>query len=366
MMAKKKILIIGPIPPPFGGVSVHILRLSNLLKNDFNFDFIDESRKKKKEYSNIRSKKFLPYLKKIRNADLLYIHSGKNILRIIHLLIGKFFLKKVIITIHSYPAPPKLIGYIIGFIYRMANAVIIVNSETKTRLLLPESKCILKEAFIPPVFENESELPSYIFDWLSKNKKEDAPIICANASKLITYNNDDLYGLDLCIEVTKRLIEKGIPIKFIFVVASTDKNRKQYLKNQALIKVLRLEGNFLLINERLSFVKVIQLSDIILRPTNTDGDALTIREGLFLKKPVLASDVVKRPMNVFLFKNRNIDDLESQLKNLIQLIRSPHYHAVPWVESHNDLKEFYLQLIKNTFLQKNYNERQRFKFIQQP
>lgn len=349
-MVNKKILILGPIPPPFGGVSVHILRLSNLLKNDFDFDFIDESRKKKKQYSNIRSKKIFRYLKKVRKADLLYIQSGKNILRIIHLLIGKFFSKKVIITIHSYPAKtPKIISYLISSIYRMADSLVIVNSETKIRLLLPDNKFILKEAFIPPVFKDEPELPPNIFDWLIRNKKEGNIIICANASKLETYNNEDLYGLDLCIEVTKRLTDNGVPIKFMFVVASTHKNLKQYLKYQALIKEFQIQENFRLINDKLSFVKIIQLSDIILRPTNTDGDALTIREGLFLNKIVLASDVVKRPQNVFLFKNRDIEDLQSKLENLIQINNVQENHPNASSESLHDLKAFYSDLIKNTF-----------------
>jgi len=357
-LIKKQILIIGPIPPPFGGVSIHIKRLSNLLKDDFDFDFIDESREKKKEYPNIRGENFLLYLKKVKDSDLLYIHSGKNILRVLHIIVAKFFLKKVILTIHSYTKKiPRIVSFLISIVFRMANTVIIVNSETKTQLILPERKYILKEAFIPPDIESEPELPKYILQWLLDNKIKGIPIICANASKLETYDNVDLYGLDLCIEVTRRLLTQGIPIKFIFVVASTHKNRHQYLKTQTLIKALDLEDYFLLISERLSFVKVIQLSDIVLRPTNTDGDAITIREGLFLNKLVLASDVVKRPENVFLFRNRNIDDLESQLKNIIQLNCSADYHSVTCTNSTNELRNFYSQLIKNTFLQKKYNER---------
>lgn len=356
-MVNKKILILGPIPPPFGGVSVHILRLSNLLKKDFEFDFIDESRKKKKEYSNIRSKKIFIYLRKIQKADVLYIHSGKNILRIVHLFIGKIFSKKVIITIHSYPPnTPPLISFIVSFIYRMADTVVIVNSEAKIQLSLPSNKVILKEAFIPPDFANEHELPSYIFNWLTRDKKESETIICANASKLSTYKNEDLYGLDLCIEVTRRLLDHNLPIKFIFVVASTHKNPHEYLKNQALIKELQLQDNFLLTTDRLSFVKIIELSDIILRPTNTDGDAITIREGLFLNKAVLASDVVKRPEKVFLFKNRNIDDLEFQLTKIIQLRDKTNYsHSSKSDQTINEIKRFYIKLLKNTFEQRNRN-----------
>lgn len=347
---KKKILIIGPIPPPFGGVSIHIIRLSNLLKKDFDFDFIDESRIEKKEYTNIRKRSFLIYLMKVKKSDVLYIHSGKNILRVLHIIVGKIFFKKIILTIHSYPKRiTNVISCFFSLIFRMANAVVIVNAETKANLMLSKRKYVLKEAFIPPDIESEPDLPDYVSQWILNTKKNHIPIISANASNIISYGNQDLYGLDLCIEVTRRLLANRIPVKFIFVVASTDKNPKQYFKNQSLIKALKLEENFLLINDRLSFVKIIQLSDVVLRPTNTDGDAITIREGLFLNKLVIASDVVKRPENVFLFKNRNIDDLELQLKKVIKLIENKEHYSNENSESINYLRTFYADLIKNAF-----------------
>ena len=34
--------MIGPVPPPTGGVSIHIWRLYHLLKADFDIEFVDE------------------------------------------------------------------------------------------------------------------------------------------------------------------------------------------------------------------------------------------------------------------------------------------------------------------------------------
>ena len=52
---KKKILLIGPIAPPIGGVSIHIQRLSILIENEYETDFIDESHVVKSECFNLRS-----------------------------------------------------------------------------------------------------------------------------------------------------------------------------------------------------------------------------------------------------------------------------------------------------------------------
>jgi glycosyltransferase involved in cell wall biosynthesis len=224
-----------------------------------------------------------------------------------------------------------------------------VNKELKNQLLARNYDCIVKNAFIPPLLENEPALPKEIFNWLTINKKEGNLIICANASHLETYNNQDLYGLDLCIEVTKRLVSQNLPVKFLFVVGANNRDKSKFLKNLAIIKQLNLSDHFFLISKRLSFVKVIELCDIVLRPTNTDGDALTVREALFLGKMVLASDVVKRPTNVFLFENRHIEDLENQLKKLIKSLPTQYKSkGQRYIESSENVKAFYLELLETT------------------
>jgi len=109
---------------------------------------------------------------------------------------------------------------------------------------------------------------------------------------------------------------------------------------------LNLNENFFLIHEKLSFVKLMQESDIIVRPTNTDGDSLTIREALFLNKEILTSDVTERPIGVKLFQNRNINDFEIQLEKLLY---GKNVNSFNSTENYNylneELKDFYSNLI---------------------
>ena len=123
----------------------------------------------------------------------------------------------------------------------------------------------------------------------------------------------------MCIEVADNLIKKGFPVSFVFNVSSLDKNRDMYEKYQNIIKERNINENFLLLNEELSFVKLITYSDIVLRPTNTDGDALTVREAFYFDKPVIASDIVPRPAGTILFKSRDIIDFENKLKETLSL-----------------------------------------------
>lgn len=339
--------MLGPIAPPVGGVSIHISRIIELLNNNFDFDYIDESRVIKKTYFNIRSLKFFQYFKKIKQANVLYIHSGKNALRIFHLFAGKLFGKRIILTIHSFVSKTSWVScFLNGLFYRLADTIIVVSPEIKKRLNLPSNKTIVKEAFIPPQNETDLELPISIQELISKKINEGNTILCANASRLDKYNNQDLYGLDLCIAAAKRLLEKKILFFFVFVVSSIEKNAGTFFKSKELIKESGLGDFFFLTNESLSFVSLMKNADIVLRPTNTDGDSLTIREALYLQKLVLASDVVKRPAGVYLFQNRDLDDMEKKLEYLIKK-KDEHLDLDGYKDSipNDDYKKFYLTLL---------------------
>ncbi len=319
MKKKKTVLIAGPLPPPAGGISVHIWRLKHLLEDEFNIDFIDEASIIKKDFFNIRSFRPVTYIKKIAGADLLFIHSGSKILKKLHILTGKLFGKKIILTLHGYGPKRKFpFRAIDAAFFKMANKIILVNNDIFNRVPLIAEKCIVKHAFLPPVMEDEPVLPVILTERITEARKNNKVVICANASRLDVHNNEDLYGLDMSIDVTRKLLNKGLPVSFIYTVSSLDNGSERFNKGQEMIGKLQLKDDFLLINEKLSFVKLIESADIVLRPTNTDGDALTVREALYLGKKILASDVTSRPEGTMLFKTRDAADLESKLASLVQ------------------------------------------------
>src|SRR5688500_11036105 len=159
-MQKRKILMIGPMPPPAGGVSIHIKRLSHHLKKNYLLEFVDESKSVKDELFNIRSFELRSYFRLMMNADLIYIHSGSNVLRMLHLLTGWLFGKKIILTIHGYLQKKMLLPRLADqLFYKMASKIIIVNANILERIALPADKCIVRHAFLPPVMEDEPDIP---------------------------------------------------------------------------------------------------------------------------------------------------------------------------------------------------------------
>jgi hypothetical protein len=321
--------------------------LQHLLKHEFNLDFIDESSSKNKLYFNIKSLNLFVYLKKIIHSDLVFIHSGNRLFKKLHIIAGKLFGKKVIITIHGYGKKRSLLFRIYDqLVFNLANKIILVNPEIRQKLNLNENKIVIKNAFLPPVLSEEPNLSNAIEARLIAAKKQNKTIICANASRLDNFNGEDLYGLDMSIEATKMLVDAGIPVDVIFIVSSLDTGEDKFQKAQNLIQQYQIQSSFFLINEKASFVKLIEQSDMVIRPTNTDGDSLTIREGLYLNKIVLASDVVKRPDGTELFKTRNTVDLFEQMKELITQKNAINNHSF---KAPVENEQFYSSLINQVY-----------------
>ncbi len=316
MNATKKIVIIGAYPPPVGGVSIHIQRLISLLSDKAEFDVIDESAIIKKDWPfNIRTLNLFKYFEIIRNADVIHIHSGLFIRRLFHVIICKLILRKfTVVTIHHNPEVEKFPN-ITKWLLKKCDHAILVNKEGY-EMMETDSKCNyhLMPAFLPPIIDNEPELPLAVSKWISKKKGEKTIICVSNAWRLVLHNNEDLYGLDLCIEAIYKLREKGYNVCLIFVVASNPFQAKLMEDYRGRIKSFNLDDNILIWEKPLSFIRLVLNSDIVLRATNTDGDALSIREALYFNKIVIASDVVKRPDSVLLFKNRDSNDLAEKIQ----------------------------------------------------
>ena len=357
---KTRILLIGPLPPPIGGVSIHIKRLSSLIADEFDIDYIDESHSIKDEYFNLRTFRLSHYLKKVIKADILYIHSGKRRLVIFHIIVGRFFFKKIIITVHGFPeSSNKMQKLADSFFYSQANRIIAVNPVILENLKMPLHKAIVKYAFLPPAMDVEPDLPEHLSSWLKMMKKKRQIVISANAYQLKYFNSQDLYGLDMCIETATRLIKKGLNVCFVYNVSSLEKNRDLFENYQKIIAEGGFADRFLLLNEELSFVRLITYSDIILRPTNTDGDALTIREALYLGKPVIASDVISRPEETILFRNRDNDDLEKKIEETIRLGIKIKSNAES--ELKKDYQSFYIGLIGSVINPESTSSYSKFK-----
>ncbi len=321
--SKKKILIIGPAPQNIGGISLHIRRLINLLNPQYEFDIVDEGRKRYQGVFNLRSLNLIKYIKKVCHVDIVHIHSGVPILRIFHIIFCALLCRKcVIVTIHRNPAIEKMKGLTLWFL-KYCDHIILVNKEGYELISRKDTNCkyYLLPAFLPPIISEEQPLPNEVIEWIVKcRQSKNSVIMVSNAWKLVMHQGQDLYGLDMCIQAMKDLLNDDTlnkSIYLIFVIADDSDADDIIHKYQKDIEQNNLNRNILIWKSSLSFVNLINESDIVLRTTNTDGDAISIREALYLGKKVIASDVVARPDDVILFKTRDVNSLVETIKEAI-------------------------------------------------
>lgn len=331
--------MIGPSPNRIGGVSIHIYRLCALLKEEFIFDFVDEARGKAQGFFNLRSLNIITYFNKIRKADIIHIHSGVFILRLFHVLVARFCLRKnVVVSIHH---DLNVEGYlkITRFLLSHCNCAILDSQEIYDSQYVVNTCCryFMMPAFLPPPIDEEDELPLNTLEWIRNVKSIPSSVLMASSANGIKIlNGADLYGIDMCIDVVKMLNEKNDKHQYYLILIVLNSERQQDILNQYRLKIKQQSpNNILLLTNPTSFVRIMQMSDVILRPTNTDGDSITIREALYFKKRVVASDCVERPMGTIVFKTRDIEDFCSKIQ---VSVCSKNESDIPEI----DYKSFYL------------------------
>jgi len=312
-----KVIIYGILPPPFGGVSIYLRRFKEYLeKTDFNFVFIQSN-----DINDKHSVKnfFVSQLNFKKNViHLQGFQSGKNLLFLLFLML--LCRKKVVVTIHNdrflfqYNSLKNMQKIIAKIFYNNISHIITVNPNSKYGFI-PTNKISIIPAFIPPTSDeiDIKQLP----DFFIKIKETHKFLITANAFKISFFNNQDLYGIDLSVELMKKLIENGHKdIGFIYVIPDIG-DYDYYEKMKRQVEENNLQENFHFYTKPVAYPAVINMCNLFIRPTNTDGDALSIREAISLKKPAIASNVRKRPEGTILFKNRDIEDLYIKTTDVI-------------------------------------------------
>lgn len=315
---KTHILFTGPDPRNIGGVSMHIRRLMLLLKNEAEIDIIDEGRKRFKDSFNIRSLNLIRYYRLLFRADLVHIHSSVGLFRLFHIINCIILGKEFVFTIHGDWNRQTYKKYL-RFLFPEAKAILVLNRHSLNELKaeVPNGNFLFTTPFLPPDMDHEPLLEEELLRKIEKIRAESAILVVSNAWRLVKFNGEDLYGLDICIDAMK-LLKNGIrKFRLIFVVSDAAGSGDMLESARRKIIENGLENDVFIVEHSISFVRLLKEADVSIRATNTDGDALSIRESLWCGCPCIASDAVERPQGVLLFRNRDAHDL-AQVMNRIK------------------------------------------------
>jgi len=319
-----KLAIIGPYAPPYGGVSVHVQRMDSYLTNR-NIDHViytDNSEGRDNLiYTGLTAKWLCKYLLTAKE-DIIHFHdTGRK--HVVFAGLMRCRGKQVVLTIHNERLNDQLdnsnflLRKLIKLAIRHVSYIIIVNPRVKSLLVsigADLGKIRVIPAYLSPVVRQEDidEIPQDIWDFIESHN----PIISANAFKIIFHKGEDLYGIDMCVDLCSELKNSYGNIGFVFALPDIN-NHRYFEKMQNRIKDKGIGDNFLFITKQYNFYPILMKSDLFVRPTNTDGDAVSVRESLHFRVPVVASDTVQRPDGTILFQNRNLDDFCKKLKHVL-------------------------------------------------
>lgn len=311
---------IGILPPPQGGISVYLYRLQKLRPQDL---FLDP-----RQLSHWRM------LKLVFSADYEVVVHGNAWRKLFLLRLFQSVRRQPYsVVLHgegwldNYNSSRKCLRFIIKTSLRNAKSIQVVGAHIERALLkkMPElrEKVFVRSAFLPPPLEDEPRiLASYgqeVREFISNHK----PLIIANAFQLAEWKDGtDLYGLDMCVELMRRL-KKDYPQAGMLFALANDKFRPEYYAEmRKRIAYYGLTSQFYFLTDQHELWPLFRCGQLMVRPTCTDGFGVSIQEAITFGCPAVASDVCQRPTGTVVFKNRDMEDFERKVRSILSAKKS--------------------------------------------
>jgi glycogen(starch) synthase len=303
-----KILLIGPYPPPHGGVSVHVSGIHlQLITAGIRCRVLDTGRDRPGLGFCI------VLLRHAWQGWTLHLHTNGHNLKswLVALACGLAgqFSGGCILTLHSGMAPgylrtaPHWRRRLAALVCSLFTRVICVSDEIRSALLslgLPPHRTEIVPACLKTERPEVSLDPS-ILAWIARHQ----PVF----STTLFFRPE--YGFNVLASAVARL-RLRYPSVGCLVMGSGE--QRQAAERQ--IHETGLEENVLLLGDvnHDDCLALMSVSDVFVRPTLEDGDSTSVREALSLGVPVVASRIGTRPAGAILFRPGDVAEMLSKIE----------------------------------------------------
>jgi len=319
-----KLLLIGPFPPPHGGISVHVaeakkqLDRAGICSRVLN---LNRSAPQSDEYICVRSgiELLRVLLAHVRQGWTPHLHTnGHNhkswLVALASGLVGQLA-PVCLLTVHSGMAPAylakasiwqRLLAYIAC---RLHHRVIAVNRQISGSIsslgvphdsleVIPAYFSVSPPAALPATFKNL--------------EKQAGPLI----STVLFYRPE--YDFDLLIHALSRLRRRYPNVQCLVMGSGEQQDEAERLiREEGMEESVKLLGDV----PHESCLALISASDLFVRATRKDGDSISVREALALGVPTVVSDVGHRPPGAILFRPGDLDDLVDRMETALAIPR---------------------------------------------
>jgi glycogen synthase len=345
---KLKVLLLGPYPPPHGGVEINVASLQDFLhRHEVCCEVINLTRHRKREGRGVHypaSAMEVVRLLLQKKAEIIHVHIGGNVswrLLGLGLVCSLLPSRKLVLTLHSggYPSSPagKAARPISlrGFLFRRFDGLIGVNQELVNMFVnfgVPLAKIRLILPYALPARVPDVALPETICKFFATH----SPVL------LTVSGLEPEYDLFSQIEALGCLREKSPGAGLLIVGAGS---LEAEIRNR--IRTTRYADHVLLAGDVPHEVVlcIMALSDVLLRTTLYDGDSIAVREALHFGLPVVATDNGMRPEGVTLIP---VADQGALCQTIRRTLDKPQVRQTsPGAETTNlqHVIDFYQQLL---------------------
>lgn len=324
--------VVGVLPPPFGGVSVHVKRYMELLaRSGVSATLYEQTGKsdsaKRVVPLNNSPVRFVKFLMTFEEKVVHFHFNNHRALAIagqfLHLRKGK----KAILTVHSeklvrwYDEKGWIYRKTIADCFRRADHLVCVSQPIcdfmSERLEIDHSKLSVIPAYLPPTSEEKvpHHIPQEVNDFITGREK----VVGTHGWFGYFVNGNHVYSFDHIARLAQEISDSGRNIAMYTVISGNyeDAHRDK-------IKALqeKLSDSWLIVESPFSCAALYEKTDLFVRPTVTDGDSVSVRECLSAGVSVLASDAVPRPDPCQLYESRNYEELSTRFWKLLDATKT--------------------------------------------
>lgn len=320
--------ILESLPPPFGGVTIHVDRLTRILAEaGIPYRLYDMQKRSIPQRHVVPGGKsplwILKFLLTFPEAAL-HLHVARP-----SVLVPTFMLlaprkRRLVVSFHRdramlwYRGAGPMRRAVYRWVMRRAAHSFSANPEITNWLSaigVAPQRVSTVAPFIPPTRaeQDPAALPQAIRDFLAAH----SPVVGTHGWFGYFRQGVHVYSFDMILRliqsVRRRYPRAGF---YTFISGVYDEgHRREVLRarNQA-----GLDDHWMILQGLDSSVALYARSDLFVRPTTTDGDSVSVRECLYLGVPVVASDSVPRPSGCVLFTSRDQAAMEEAVEDVLR------------------------------------------------
>ncbi|ADI75102.1 glycosyl transferase group 1 (plasmid) [Methanohalobium evestigatum Z-7303] len=318
----EKILILGPTPPPYGGIATFVEEvLKSNLKNEYNLLHINTNRnnsKSLKENINVflRVTFQLLYLLSYKRPKLVHIHASSYLSfweKTFFAFISKLYLRKVVYHIHGGAFKQfyeqSLFKKIIRFCFYFFDGIIVLSDNWKN--YLHEQNLTYKEKIF------------VVNNFVDLNVSKPKQTVNVNYNVTFVGRLEKSKGIYELLNAIPHVLNKYKYVNFVLVGPY---EKKDFIRINSFLKQHNICNNVFLTGpiSKLKVYQELSKSKIFVLPSHVEAFPISILEAMGIGLPIIATpigdvpEIVENNINGFLIKENDFLDMANKIMYLIE------------------------------------------------